>query len=186
MIKTKDKLPRLLKKYKDEVIPEMKKKFNYKNDFEVPKILSVVVNTGIGKFLKDEKAIKEIEKHLSLICGQKPLITKAKKSISAFKIRKGAPVGFKVTLRGKRMYDFIDRLINIALPRTRDFRGINKNSLDENGNLSIGIREHIVFPEMINEDIKNIFGLEVCISTTAKTKKEALELFWLMGFPIKL
>lgn len=182
---TKKRLPRLLKKYKEEVIPEMKKKFNYKNNFGVPKVLKVVINTGVGKFLKDEKALKEIEKYLSLICGQKPVITKAKKSIASFKIKQGMPIGFKVTLRKKKMYDFIDKLINIALPRTRDFRGINISSLDKNGNLSIGIREHIVFPEMINEDIKNIFGFEVCISTTAKTKEEALELYKLLGFPIK-
>lgn len=181
----KKKLPRLLEKYHKEVIPEMKKIFGYKNDLAVPKILKVVINTGIGKFLKDEKTLKDIERDLALISGQKPSPTAAKKSISSFKIREGMIVGYKVTLRKRKMYDFLDKFINIALPRTRDFRGINKDSLDTNGNLAIGIREHIVFPEVISENIKNIFSLEVCITTTAKTRQEALQLFKLLGFPIR-
>jgi len=174
-------------KYKKEVIPQMKQKFGYKNDLAVPRIEKVVVNVGIGSVIvsKDEKAQKSITEDLTLITGQKPLITLAKKAISTFKTREGMPVGLKVTLRGKRMYDFLSRLINIVLPRTRDFRGLNSKSIDGNGNLSIGIKEHLIFPEISQDDIRRIFGLEITVVTHTKNKEQALTLYKLMGFPIK-
>jgi large subunit ribosomal protein L5 len=176
---------RLKDKYTKQVIPAMKEKFGYRNDLAVPKIEKVVVNTGIGRVIKDEKTQEEIVKDLALITGQKPAPRQAKKAISAFKTRKGMIIGLMVTLRGRRMYDFLDRLINIALPRSRDFRGLSEKSIDKNGNLTIGIKEQIIFPEISAESTRNIFGLEICIKTTAKTQEEGLELLKLMGFPIK-
>jgi len=176
--------------YQKKVIPEMKKEFGYKNDLAVPKIEKVVVNTGIGRILLNtdpsqrEKTIEEISSDLALITGQKPLITKSKKSISAFKLRKGMPVGLKVTLRRSRMFDFLDRLINIVIPRMRDFQGIPRKSIDKNGNLTLGIKEHIIFPEIQPEKSKRIFGLEITIVTSAKTREEAIRLFELIGFPL--
>ena len=175
----------LKEKYQKEVVPAMKQKFGYKNDLAVPKIGKVVVNIGTGAYSKDEKAQEEISRDLALITGQKPVVTLAKKAISAFKIRQGLPVGLKVTLRGRRMYDFVERLINIVLPRTRDFRGLPVKSIDQKGNLNLGIKEHIIFPEISPEDIKKIFGMEITIATNAKNKERALELFKLLGFPIK-
>lgn len=175
----------LKEKYVKEVIPKMKESFGYKNNLAVPRILKVTVNSGIGRISKDEKVQKEISQALALITGQGSVVCKAKKAISAFKTRKGMVVGLKVTLRGKRMYDFLSRLINIALPRTRDFRGLESKSVDKEGNLTIGIKEHIVFPEIASEEVKNIFGLEVTVVTNAKDRGKALELFKLMGFPIK-
>jgi len=164
----------------------MRERFGYKNDLAVPKIEKVVVNVGIGKFLKDEKAQETIINDLAKITGQKPIYTLARKAISGFKIRKGMKVGLKVTLRKKRMYDFLERLIHVAIPRIRDFRGIPEKSIDKEGNLSIGIKEHIIFPEIAHEDVKLIFGFEVTIITSAKTREEAVELFKLLGFPIKI
>ena len=175
----------LQEKYKKEIIPLMKEKFGYKNDLAVPKIKKTIVNVGIGSFSKDNQMQELVTKDLSLITGQKPVPTLAKKAISAFKIRKGMVVGLKVTLRGKRMFDFLSRLINIAIPRTRDFRGLPVKLVDNSGNLNIGIKEHIIFPEISSEEIKKIFGLEVSVVTNAKTREEALELFKLLGFPFK-
>lgn len=181
----------LKEKYEKEVIPEMIKKFGYKNKMAVPKIEKVMVNTSFAKLISGksseeaEKIQEAILNDLALICGQKPIVTKAKKSISGFKLKKGKVIGAKVTLRRKRMYDFLERLIHIALPRSRDFQGIDQKSFDKKGNLTIGIREHIVFPEVSPEKVKNIFGLEVTIVTTAKTQREGIELLKLMGFPIK-
>lgn len=177
----------LQEKYKKEVVPQMKQKFGYKNDFSVPKIEKVVVNVGIGSAVvaKDEKVQESITKDIILITGQKPLVTLAKKAISAFKVREGMPVGLKVTLRKKRMYDFLFRLINVVLPRTRDFRGLSSKSIDERGNLNIGIKEHLIFPEISQDDIRRIFGLEITIVADSKNKEKALELYKLMGFPIK-
>ena len=176
----------LKQKYIKEVIPKMKERFGYKNNLAVPRIEKVIVNIGIGSSaLKDEKVQETTSKDLALITGQKPVPTLAKKAISGFKTRKGMVVGLKVTLRGKRMFDFVSRLINVALPRTRDFRGLNSKSVDQGGNLTIGIKEHIIFPEISTEDMKKIFSLEVTVVTKAKKKEEALELFKLMGFPIK-
>ena len=182
---------RLLEKYKIEVIPAMKKKFGYRNIMAVPKIEKVVVNTGFGKLLtgktpaEKKKIYEDILKDLSFICAQFPMLTKAKRPISGFKTRKGMPVGAKVTLRGRRMYDFLERLIYIALPRTRDFQGIDLKSVDKAGNLTIAIKEHIAFPEIAPENIKIPFGFEITVVTTAKTRKEGLELLRLLGFPIK-
>lgn len=177
-------LTMLQEKYQKEVVPAMKEKFGYKNNLAVPRIVRTIVNVGIGSRLKDEKVQETISSDLALITGQKPTPTLAKKAISAFKTRKGMIVGLKVTLRGKRMLDFLSRLINVALPRTRDFRGLPLKSIDEGGNLTIGIKEHIIFPEITHEDVKKIFGLEVTVITNAKSREEALELFKLLGFPI--
>ncbi|MFH1642619.1 MAG: 50S ribosomal protein L5 [Nanoarchaeota archaeon] len=173
------------KKYQKIAVPEMKKKFGYKNSMAVPKITKVVVNTGIGRF-KDEKERKEIiEKSFVLITGQKPVRNASKKSIAGFKLREGVTVGFSATLRKKRMYDFLDKLINITIPRIRDFRGLNPNSIDNRGSLNIGFKEHTVFPETSNDEIRNSFGLGVTVVTKAKHTAAALELFKLLGFPFK-
>jgi large subunit ribosomal protein L5 len=181
----------LKEKYKKEVIQQMMEKFGYKNAMTCPKIKKVVINTGFGRVISDKtpdeqkKTTEAILNDLSLISGQKPILTKAKKSISSFKIREGLPIGAKVTLRGNKMDDFLMKLIHVALPRSRDFRGIAPESLDKKGNLTIGIKEHICFPEISPEEVKNIFGLEVTVATTAKTREEGLELIKLLGFPIK-
>jgi large subunit ribosomal protein L5 len=174
----------LQEKYKKEVIPALRDKFGYKNVMSVPKIEKVVVNTGVGK-IRDEKQREEIREYLALLAGQKPAPRQARKAIASFKTREGLIIGYQITLRGTRMYDFISRLIGIALPRTRDFRGIDSKSFDEKGNLTIGIKEHIVFPEMIGEDYRFLFGLEVTVVTTAKNKEVGIELLKLLGFPIK-
>ena len=174
----------LQEKYKKDIIPAMRAKFGYKNAMAVPKIEKVVVNCGVGRF-REEKEREEIQKFLALITGQKPAPRPAKKAIAAFKTRKGLVIGYQVTLRGKRMWDFISRLINIALPRTRDFQGIDEKSFDPKGNLTIGIKEHIVFPEIIGADYRFLFGLEITVVTTAKKKEEGVELLKLLGFPIK-
>lgn len=174
----------LQQKFRKEVIPAMRAKFGYKNVMQVPKIKKVVVNCGVGR-IRDEKQLEEIRKYLTIITGQKPAPRPAKKAIASFKTRKGLIVGYQATLRGKRMYDFVSRLIDIALPRTRDFQGINSNSFDQRGNLTLGIKEHIVFPEMIGEDYHFLFGFEVTITATSKKKEEGVELLRLMGFPVK-
>lgn len=174
-------------KYKKEAVPRMREIFGYKNNLAVPKIEKVVVNCGVGRIVAQgggEAILDNIKKDLAAICGQAPQVVKAKKSISAFKARKGMVSALKVTLRGKRMYDFLSRLVNIALPRTRDFRGIDKKSFDEGGNLTIGVKEHIVFPEVSAEEVKNIFGFELTICTNS-SREEAAELLKLLGFPIK-
>jgi large subunit ribosomal protein L5 len=181
----------LKEKYQKEVIPGMKEKFGYKNIFQAPKITKVVLNTGFGRMATSlsgqelEKTVDSIIQDMGLISGQKPVKTKAKKAISAFKIRKGMVIGAKVTLRKTKMYDFMERLINVALPRTRDFRGLERKTVDRDGNLTIGIKEHTVFPEVSPEKAKSIFGLEIAVSTTAKSREEGLELLTRMGFPIK-
>ena len=169
----------------------MMEKFDYKSKMAVPRIEKVVVNTGFGKLIsgktsqEQKKIFDNILNDLSLIVGQKVVLTKARKSISAFKLRRGMPVGAKVTLRKKRMNDFLERLIHIALPRSRDFRGIDKNSFDKKGNLTLAIKEHIAFPEVSPEKTKSIFGLEITVATNAKSQKEGKELLRLIGFPIK-
>ena len=176
---------RLKELYKKEIIPKMKEKFSYKNILLVPKLDKIVINVSFGRHSKDKSFIENIEKNLAKITGQKPILTKAKKSISAFKIREGNVIGAKVTLRGNRMYDFVEKLINITFPRVRDFRGINEKSVDGSGSLTVGFQEHLAFPEIKSDDVENIHGLEVSILTTAATREEALELFKLMGFPFK-
>ena len=175
----------LKEKYQKQVIPAMKEKFKYKNDLAVPKIVKVVVNTGFNPEKKDKKAQEEIAHDLVLITGQKPAPRQARKAVASFKTRKGMVIGMASTLRGKRMYDFLDRLINIVLPRSRDFRGLSKKNIDKGGNLNIGIKEQIVFPEISAESAKNFFGLEIAVVTDAKTQQEGSELFKLLGFPIK-
>jgi len=177
--------PRLKIKYFKEVIPAMQKKFGYQNVLAVPKIEKVIVSAGLSLGLKDPKFLELVEETLKKITGQKPVKTLAKKSISNFKIRKGMPVGMMVTLRGDRMYDFVDKLINITLPRVRDFRGISPKCIDEQGNLSIGFRENICFPEIKSEEIEKIHGLQVTVKTTAKSKEKGLEMLKLFGFPFQ-
>ncbi len=182
---------RLLEKYQTEVIPKMKERFGYRNTMAVPKIEKVVVNTGFGRLIfgktpEEQKKIYEpILEDLTLICGQRPILTKAKKSIAGFKTREGMPIGAAATLRRKKMYDFLERLIQIALPRSRDFRGIDSKSIDKKGNLTIAVKEHIAFPEILPERAKTIFGLEITVVTTTKSQEEGLELLKLLGFPIK-
>ncbi len=176
----------ILEKYKKEVILAMKEKFGYQNDLAVPKIIKVVVNTGIGKALKNEKMQETISKDLAMITGQKPVPCLARGAISGFKIREGMVVGLKTTLRGKKMYEFLDRLVGATIPRIRDFRGLLEKSIDKEGNLTIGIKEHIIFSEIAHEDVRLIFGLEITVVTNAKDRNEAVELFRLLGFPIKV
>jgi len=176
---------RLKEKYIKEVIPVMKEKFGYKNDLAVPRIEKVVINTGFNPSIKDEKTQGEIAKDLSLITGQKPVPCQAKKGVASFKTREGMTIGFKITLRGGRMYDFIEKLIHVVLPRGRDFRGLEQKNVDQSGNLNIGIKEQIIFPEISTESAKNIFGLEVSVVTNTKDYKKGLELFKQLGFPIK-
>jgi|SRR5680860_77187 len=176
---------RLKEKYTSEVVPKMKEEFGYTNIMSVPKITKIVVNVGIGRIIKDNKDnLKKVADDLARIAGQKPVITLAKKAISNFKTRIGMPVGITVTLRGANMYEFLDRLANITLPQIRDFRGLSKKSFDRNGNYNIGLKEHIVFPEVAKDDIKTIFGMEININTTAKTDEEAYKLLKNMGLPI--
>lgn len=174
-----------MKKKAESILQKLQKELKIKNILALPKLQKVVVNAGLGRVLKDEKFLEVALRDLGLITGQKPRVTLAKKSIANFKSREGAAIGAMVTLRGKRMDDFIARLVNIALPRTRDFRGIGVKSLDKNNNLTIGIKEHIVFPEVSGEEVKNIFGFEVTLVVKAKSKEEALALYKAMGFPIK-
>ena len=171
-------------KYNKEVIPEMKKKFGLKNDLQVTRIEKVVVNAGIGKYLKDANLVKDAVQSIEIVTGQKPVLTKSRKSISGFKIREGLEVGIKATLRGKRMWDFVERLVGASIPRIRDFQGLKESAIDNSGNLNIGIKEHTVFPEVMAENVKNILSLQVNIVTTAKNREEGLEFFKLLGFPI--
>jgi len=171
-------------KYKKEVMPAMQTKFTYGNVMAIPRIEKVVVNCGVGR-IRDEKDRTEIQKYLALITGQKVAPRPAKKAIASFKTREGLVIGYQVTLRGKRMADFLTRLVSVALPRTRDFRGLDESSFDKKGNLTIGVKEHIVFPEMIGEDYRFLFGLEITVVTTARTRAEGIELLRLSGFPIK-
>ncbi len=181
----------LKEKYNKEAVSAMMKSFGYKNKMAVPRIEKTVVNIGFGKEIinkssdEQKKLIDNLSNDIALICGQKPSLTKAKKSISGFKLREGMPIGLRATLRGSKMYDFLNRLVNIALPRSRDFNGIALKSFDQNGNLNIGIKEHIIFPEVSSEKLKSIFGFEITVKTTAKTKEEGVELLKLMGFPVK-
>lgn len=182
---------RLAEKYKREVIPEMMKKFGYKNPMAVPKIKKVIVNVGFGRMVIDktskeaEKIQKYIFNSLALITGQKPQRREAKKSISSFKLREGMTVGARVSLGGKRMYYFLEKLIGLVLPRTRDFKGLSPKAFDKEGNLTIGFKEFTPFPEISPEKEKGIFGLEVTVVTTAKNQEEGIELLKLIGFPIK-
>jgi len=177
---------RLLEKYNKEIAPLMKEKFGFKNIMAVPMIEKVVLNVGMSRAIKDENLKERIENDITKIAGQKPKNTKAKKSISGFKVREGMDVGLTVTLRKKRMYDFVDRLVSVALPRTRDFKGIELKNFDSRGNLNIGIKEQNIFPEIEFESSKDLFSLQITITTTAKNKEQGVELLKLFGFPLKL
>ena len=175
----------LKEKYVNEIVPELIKELGYGNVMQVPEVEKITLNMGVGESVTDKKAIEKAQADLESITGQRPLVTKAKKSVATYKIREGFPIGCKVTLRKSRMYDFLDRLVNIALPRIRDFRGLNKKSFDGNGNYSIGIKEQIIFPEIDYDNIDTIRGLDITITTTAKTDEEALALLKAFNFPIK-
>ena len=174
---------RLYQNYKNEIITVLQNKFKYKNVMEIPKIDKVVINMGLGEAVKDTKKIEIAQKELSSITGQYPIITKAKKANASFKLREGMPVGLKVTLRKRKMYEFIDRLINIALPRVRDFRGIGNKSFDGKGNYSLGLKEQFIFPEIEYDTVDTPRGMDITIVTTAKTDKEAKELLKNFNFP---
>ena len=176
--------PRLKEKYKNEIIKNLMSKLNYKNIYAVPKIEKVVVNMGLGADASDQKKIKSSIQDVSVITGQHPIVTKFKKSISNFKSRKGASAGLKVTLRNNRMYEFIDRMVNIALPRIKDFKGLKENSCDKFGNFSFGIKEHIIFPEINFDKVDTIKGLDVTIVTTSKSKENTILLLKEFNFPI--
>ena len=178
-------VPRLKEKYKNEIISAMKEKFNYKNVMAIPKIEKIVVNMGVGEAVQDKTELDIAMKELSLITGQKPIIRKSRKSIAGFKLRKNVPIGCKVTLRNNMMYEFLDRLLNIAIPRIRDFRGLNRNSFDKKGNYNFGIKDQTIFPEINLDDVKSTHGMNITVVTNAKTDEEARYLLELFGFPFK-
>lgn len=171
--------------YTKKVKPALKQEFGFKNDLAVPRILKVSINVGVGRFSKDKNYIEGVVSTVSRITGQKPVLVKAKKSISAFKVREGMIVGVAVTIRGDRMYDFLEKLINVTFPRVRDFRGIDSKNVDKTGNISIGFREHLAFPEIRADEVDNVHGLEINITTSAKSRAEGVQLFTLLGFPFK-
>lgn len=175
--------PRLFELYKNEIIPKLKTNFNYKSIAQVPKLEKICINIGVGQATQDPKLIDVITKDLEMIVGQKVVITKSKQAISNFKLRAGMPIGVRVTLRKQRMYEFFDRLINIALPRVRDFRGLSDKSFDGRGNYTMGIKEQIIFPEIDVDKVTKIFGMDITFVTTAKTDQEAYELLKAFGMP---
>lgn len=175
--------PRLRKDYDERIVKAMTDKFGYKNRMEVPKIEKIVINMGVGEATQDKKKVEVAASEMELIAGQKPVVTKAKKSIAQFKLREGMPIGCKVTLRRERMYEFLDRLVTIALPRVRDFRGLNPNSFDGRGNYAMGLKEQIIFPEISYDKIDKVRGMDIIVTTTAKTDEEARELLRLFNFP---
>ena len=176
---------RLKEKYSKEIIPQLEEKLGFKNVKLAPRLVKVVLNVGFGRQVKEKELIAAIGRSLEKITGQKPVFTVAKKSIAAFKIRDGLVIGAKVTIRGQRMYDFVEKLVNIAFPLVRDFRGISEKSVDRGGNLTVGFKEYSSFPEIRLSEVDHVFGLEVCLTTSAKTREEGLELFRLLGFPFK-
>ncbi len=176
-------MARLEEQYKNEVAPSLMKKFGYKSVMQIPKLDKIVVNVACGEARDNPKIIEAVVADISLITGQKPVVCKAKKSVANFKLREGMSVGVKVTLRGDRMYEFLDRFFNIALPRVRDFRGINPNSFDGRGNYSVGIKEQLIFPEIDYDKIDKVRGMDISLITTAKTDEEARELLSLLGAP---
>lgn len=176
-------MSRLRDQYNEKIVDEMMKKFEYKNKMQVPKLEKIVINMGVGEAKDNAKLLEAAVKDLEIISGQKAVITKAKKSVANFKLREGMPIGCKVTLRGEKMYEFADRLINLALPRVRDFRGINPNSFDGRGNYALGIKEQLIFPEIEYDKIDKVRGMDVIFVTTASTDEEARELLTLFGMP---
>lgn len=179
------KTPRLRDKYLKEVVPQMEEDFGYKNTFAVPKVEKIVLNIGMGRAILDSKIMDKVAGDLELITGQRPVKTLAKKAISGFKIRAGMPVGLMVTLRGKKMYEFLDKLVSIVLPQVRDFRGVSPKSFDKAGNYNIGISEHTVFPEIEYENVDETYSLEISIITSAKNDEEGKKLLELLGMPFK-
>jgi large subunit ribosomal protein L5 len=176
-------MPRLKEQYRDQVVPAMMEEFSYENLMQVPRLEKIVVSIGLGEALQDAKVLDAATQDLRAITGQQPIVTRARKSIAAFKLREGRQIGAKVTLRGDRMWDFIDRLCNVALPRRRDFRGISPNAFDGRGNYSLGLREQLVFPEVSYDNIDKVRGMGITIVTTAKTDEEARRLLALLGMP---
>ncbi|WP_414901447.1 50S ribosomal protein L5 [Sphingomonas flavalba] len=176
-------VPRLKQQYDASIAKAMMAKFGYKNALEIPRISKIVLNMGVGEATQDKKKVETAASEMEAIAGQKPVITKAKKSVASFKLREGMPIGVKVTLRRERMYEFLDRLITIALPRVRDFRGLNPKSFDGRGNYAMGLKEQLVFPEINYDRIDTVRGMDVIVATTAKTDEEARELLRLFGFP---
>ncbi|GMQ58015.1 50S ribosomal protein L5 [Vallitalea sediminicola] len=178
-------MSRIKEVYNNEIVDAMMKKFNYKNKMAVPKIEKIVINMGVGEAKENRKILDSAVSDMTIIAGQKPIITKAKKSVAAFKVREGMPIGCKVTLRGSRMFEFADRLINLALPRVRDFRGVNPNAFDGRGNYALGIKEQLIFPEIEYDKVDKVRGMDIIFVTTAKTDEEARELLTLFGMPFK-
>ena len=178
--------PRMKGIYEDRIVKAMQEKFGYENEMQIPRIEKIVLNMGVGEATQDKKRVDQAASEMELIAGQKPVITKAKKSIAQFKLREGMPIGVKVTLRRERMYEFLDRFITIALPRVRDFRGLNPKSFDGRGNYACGIKEQIIFPEINYDRIDKVRGMDVIVTTTAKTDDEARELLRLFGFPFPI
>ncbi len=176
-------LPRLRRDYDERIVPAMIERFGYTNRLQVPRLEKIVLNMGVGEATQDKKRVETAAAEMELIAGQKPVITKAKKSIAQFKLREGMPIGVKVTLRRERMYEFLDRLVTIAMPRIRDFRGLNPRSFDGRGNYAMGLKEQIVFPEINYDRIDKVRGMDVIVTTTAGTDEEARELLRLFGFP---
>lgn len=184
-INSRTDMPNLRNKYKDMVVPAMMKQFNYNNIMQVPKVTHVSVNMGIGDAKDNPKKLESAINELTLISAQKPVVTKSRKDISNFKIRKGYPVGCKVTIRGNRMYDFLERLVSVALPRTRDFRGLSFKSFDGRGNFSFGVKEQIIFTEINYDKIDSIRGMDINVSTSAKSNEESYWLLKLLGLPLR-
>lgn len=178
-----DYTPRMRTEYKDRIVKAMTDKFGYTNPMQVPRLEKIVVNMGVGKAVDDKKRVQKAAEEMEKIAGQKPVITLAKKSIAGFKLREGMPIGCKVTLRGDRMFEFVDRLVTIALPRVRDFRGLNPKSFDGRGNFAMGLKEQMVFPEIKYDDVDEVRGMDVIVTTTAETDAEARELLRLFNFP---
>ncbi|MBQ7250720.1 MAG: 50S ribosomal protein L5 [Bacilli bacterium] len=176
---------RLAKKYRNEVVPELVKEFGYTSVMMAPKIEKIVINMGVGDATSNSKALDDAVADLTILSGQKPVITKAKKSIATFKLREGQAIGCKVTLRGERMYEFLDKLISVALPRVRDFRGINRNAFDGHGNYTLGVKEQLIFPEIDYDKVSKIRGMDVVIVTTAQSDKEAASLLEKLGMPFR-
>ena len=178
-------VPRLRTKYEDQIKADLLKEFGYKNVMQLPKLDKIVLNMGVGEAVNDTKKVKAAAADLEKIAGQKPVITHARKSIAGFKVRENMPLGVKVTLRKTRMYEFLDRLVNIALPRVRDFRGLNPNAFDGRGNYAMGIKEHIIFPEISYDQIEQVWGMDIVVCTTAKTDDEARALLRAFNFPFR-
>ena len=176
---------RLMERYQNDVVKSLVEKFNYSSSMQAPKVEQIVLNIGVGDAVSNSKLLDEAVNELTLIAGQKPVITRAKKSIAGFKLREGAPIGCKVTLRGERMYEFLDKLVNISLPRVRDFRGVSNNSFDGRGNYTLGIKEQLIFPEINFDKVNKLRGMDIVFVTTAKSDEEGRELLAQLGMPFK-